>query len=68
MATGPAATTASWLFGEYCGCVQNVPQNWSDLLKPEYKGQVACRVTRHHLEPGHPVGICSRFGQWWFPG
>jgi putative spermidine/putrescine transport system substrate-binding protein len=21
--------------------VQNVPQNWSDLLKPEYKGQVA---------------------------
>ncbi len=39
--TGPAATTASWLLETNTAAVQNPPKNWEDLLKPEYKGQVA---------------------------
>ncbi len=41
--------TGLWVMGYYgimvietnTAVVKNVPQNWSDLLKPEYKGQVA---------------------------
>ena len=48
--------------------VQNVPQNWSDLLKPEYKGQVALSGDPRSFQPGHPVSLCSCLGQWWLPG
>ena len=50
-------------YGDYYGVlafevntavVKNVPKDWADLLKPEYKGQVALAGDPTRLEPGHP--------------
>ncbi len=37
--------------------VANVPQDWSDLLKAEYKGQVALAGDPAHVQPGDPGGL-----------
>ena len=50
-------------YGDYYGVlafevnkdvVKNVPQDWADLLKPEYKGQVALAGDPRASEPGDP--------------
>ena len=41
MAPGTATTTVSISFGTNTKVVKNPPKSWEDLLKPEYKGQVA---------------------------
>ena len=66
-----------WISGYYgvmvfeinTAVVQNVPANWSDLLKPEYKGQVAlagdpATTSNQAIQPV----FCSRPCQWWLPG
>ena len=60
-------------YGDYYGVlsfevnksvVANVPADWSDLLKPEYKNQVALAGRPACVEPGHPgrvrVRACQR--------
>ncbi|WP_045683581.1 ABC transporter substrate-binding protein [Martelella endophytica] len=53
-------------YGDYFGVisfvvntniVKNVPQSWSDLLKPEYKGQIALN--------GSPMGAAAAFSGVW---
>ena len=52
-------------YGDYYGVlsfavntsvVKDVPQDWSDLLKPEYAHSVALAGDPTGVEPGHPVG------------
>ena len=40
-ATGTATTTASCVRDQHRGRPERPPKDWADLLKPEYKGQVA---------------------------
>ena len=41
MATGGLSTTACCVFEVAKPAIENTPQDWEDLLKPEYKGKVA---------------------------
>ena len=42
--------------------VKNLPQNWSDLLKPEYKGQVALSGPSDRIKSG--AAVYFRSGSW----
>jgi putative spermidine/putrescine transport system substrate-binding protein len=48
--------------------VKNPPKNWSDLLKPEYKGQVALAGDPQSSNQAIHGCLCSRTGEWWFFG
>ena len=60
---GRAKDPDGYWYGDYYGVlafevnkdvVKNVPQDWADLLKPEYKGQVALSGRSARLDPGVP--------------
>ena len=68
-----AKNADGYWYGDYYGvlafevnsdAVQNVPQDWSDLLKPEYKGQVALSGDPRVSTQAIHERDCSSAGQW----